>query len=1385
MVAGARGLGGGDFFGSAQLGLVPDPTDPWRGLGATVQGNYRFYVEVPPGTGHLAIDIWDADAGAGNPAAQIETGVAGDQTNDTSFRSAATYTYAVTPPGGAAVTPRFTSGSNNLPNVPNDSNARTIDCPAPGHGHQAWCTLYSDNAPRAGRWLVTITSVDDRQERNAYGIRARDEATLRDLNVYADNAVSVGNENLGSLLPGSPQFGQYRLFPYVTAGCSADVANFDADNSNQYVLTQVGDPPAVRTYLDNGTAPGTVAVSGIDVWTDYASNQFSFAPTPAAPFSVRYGMWSLAIDIDPPGGASNPENETTIYVRNSTTPALQTAASIAGQFPNAKPIPTAARIYLEDNAGNAPVKPYITMSVTPVSPQPGGFVPVPTVGQSTRLAVKYTIHNTSGSAIRMDGAGSPARNLTVSLPGNPEITFQGVSATQGTPTGPSINATTGTITWAPGDIASSPFVATLTYLVNYTPTALGADNVTPVPGTPGAARAAWFEFAFTGSEPTGSAAPVYEFGPLCNMPVQTGITIPVPVSISAARAERVSASSVKLEFVTASQIGVGELKVMQGRTLGDLGRLSHPRANLTARDTFEPKRVSIVADSSSDAPLWLVETSTDGRKVTYGPYAIGSGWVGDADASRAVAWSQASVDSATFDRAERARRVASAPDTARVEVSARGLQRVGFDALLAAGVDLSGVPAAEIAVTRRGVPVDREVTGGATFGPGSAVVFAGVEQPDSIYDRTSAYVITHDAARVEAVGAVYAGGAGIDGIGSATMVRRVEAQAGVQPVYYEGSTNDAWFIDQLSRDGAASVSREYSTMLANVDGSTGGSLAVRLHGGIELETAGFDHSVEIALNGQVLTHRRWDGIQPDWVNLAVPAGLITNGTNTLRLRLMNDTAEPIDIVYLDEWTLTYTGANRASDGRADFLPTAPSISEEIGEDLIGLGGFEPESPAACASGETNCGQFRLAGLQSSAPTLWRFSADGEASKLHGFSVRPDAAGFAAVAALEVQPGDRIFAADAAGFHQPTVEPGVDPVEIANGNHAWIAIADPAFVDGLTPLVAQRSADGLTPRVITVDSIYARYSGGDVDPAAIRAFVADAHSRWGTRYVLLVGADTYDYHDRLGLGSVSFIPSIYGGTDRFVRHAPKDGLYGDVNGDQVADLAVGRFIARTSGEVARLVRKTLDAEGFGATRTAVFVGDRADPALDFGVRNLALSSGLGGPWLAGTQQLALGSYPATGAGVSQARADLAAAVNGGRRLVSYYGHSAPTMWSFNGLLTANSVNQGLFTNATSPAVVLQWGCYGAYHVLPTFDTVAHAMLAGVDGGAAAYLGSSTLTQSAHDEALAAELLPRVGTPGRRLGDAVVESLQSLNAREPGMVDVLRTTTLLGDPALRIH
>ena len=91
---------------------------------------------------------------------------------------------------------------------------------------------------------------------------------------------------------------------------------------------------------------------------------------------------------------------------------------------------------------------------------------------------------------------------------------------------------------------------------------------------------------------------------------------------------------------------------------------------------------------------------------------------------------------------------------------------------------------------------------------------------------------------------------------------------------------------------------------------------------------------------------------------------------------------------------------------------------------------------------------------------------------------------------------------------------------------YLIIVPPAFMpspgdesDPLNRYVERRESQGWRVRMVPLDAIQNDYGGGMPLPRAVTRFLAAANKAFDYSHVLLVGGDSYDYLDKLGLGSV--------------------------------------------------------------------------------------------------------------------------------------------------------------------------------------------------------------------------------------------------------------------------
>jgi hypothetical protein len=283
---------------------------------------------------------------------------------------------------------------------------------------------------------------------------------------------------------------------------------------------------------------------------------------------------------------------------------------------------------------------------------------------------------------------------------------------------------------------------------------------------------------------------------------------------------------------------------------------------------------------------------------------------------------------------------------------------------------------------------------------------------------------------------------------------------------------------------------------------------------------------------------------------------------------------------------------------------------------------------------------------------------------------------------------------------------------------------------------------------------------------------------GSEYVLLVGGDTYDYHDYLGLGTISFIPSLYAPVYEPFRYIPTDPLFAEVDGDSVPDLAIGRLPVRTLGELDVLLAKMEDYAGKDYGQTAVMAADVFDASysLDFGADSKAFKDQLADGWSVRTAYI-------DDLGVESARQVLLEEINDGVALTSYVGHSGDTVWSRLGLF--NTGHAAGLANAGRPTVVTQFGCWNTWYTSAEYDTLGHKWLLSGDRGAAAVMGTVVLAEAGSQRLLGELLMGRLTQPGMTVGAALRDAKSELAASYPALLDVLLGWTVLGDPALVVQ
>ena len=840
---------------------------------------------------------------------------------------------------------------------------------------------------------------------------------------------------------------------------------------------------------------------------------------------------------------------------------------------------------------------------------------------------------------------------------------------------------------------------------------------TPIPATPGEIR----------EEPVS----IVIFG---------GDFITTPVSLAWMKVDRVSATQVRVDWATETEVGhVGfELQALSSdghwQAVGDvipgngMGELGGDDYSLV---------VSVPANTTK---LRLVDIDLYGQRRLHAPVAIGAEQ-GARPEAQLTDWTGIHARNAQYPISTR-----ELPDStsAVARVSEAGIQRVSHTDLLAAGVNLSGQPASSIAVWTGGSPQARHIGGPAVWGPDSYIEWLG-QPSDSRYHASRAYRIGIDPASAVAVTA----GSPIHG-GAGPRVEQHSVRFEQNRRYLPTApASDPWYDARLLSTGnPAQLNRSFE-LGPRAPGPV--TLTVDVWGGLARSGDLPDHHVELRLNGQTIANHRFDGVVAEAIAVDIDDSLLTS-INTLTVRLPADTGYPVELVQFDGFSVSFPRTSAFHEGRGQGAAGLPGQGDQLFYTA-----FEP--------GDS---QRQLAFQIDQAPSgavVWYQTEHGLARRVHD-------------AGSLWLPGNTSAWTGAVPeqISRPLLESAVPAAEPQAAD--YLIISHPQFVDHLETLINLQRARDLTVAVARSDEIYAGFGHDEPVPEAIAAFIA---AQATADYVLLVGGDHVDYRGYLDNGAQSFIPTFYRQADQFVRHAPDELAFVDRNGDGLPDAALGRLPVRSVDELQRLITAIVERDQAGpANRQLIASGGSGGPHERFGHNARVLGSIHG-------ELLELNYAAVDELGTVVARQRLHLGLAGQADWLSYLGHSSPDRWGFEPLLTHAQISG--ITRSEAPAVISQWGCWNNWFVSPTQDAMIHGLMLGDQVKASAVLGSVSLAEDASHFALATRfysLRAQGGLHGQSgeistLGQALQHAQRDLITHDPAHRGAARSVVLFGDPA----
>jgi len=225
---------------------------------------------------------------------------------------------------------------------------------------------------------------------------------------------------------------------------------------------------------------------------------------------------------------------------------------------------------------------------------------------------------------------------------------------------------------------------------------------------------------------------------------------------------------------------------------------------------------------------------------------------------------------------------------------------------------------------------------------------------------------------------------------------------------------------------------------------------------------------------------------------------------------------------------------------------------------------------------------------------------------------------------------------------------------------------------------QAGPDRLTTIVVNVQDIYNEFSGGLLDPSAIRDYLKYAFDNWNLkpRYVLLFGDGNYDYKNILTQAK-NFVPpyETLETLDQLNSYCTDDYYAEIVGNDPIVDLALGRIPVQ-SAEEARIVVDKIIAYEQSSTLDAwknrtTFVADDgpAGPGVDDGDIHTAQAEDLAEHFTPNEFEkvkIYIVEYATVFTANGRRKPDAAKAIidqiNNGTLVIDWTGHGSPEVWA---------------------------------------------------------------------------------------------------------------------------
>jgi uncharacterized repeat protein (TIGR01451 family) len=764
--------------------------------------------------------------------------------------------------------------------------------------------------------------------------------------------------------------------------------------------------------------------------------------------------------------------------------------------------------------------------------------------------------------------------------------------------------------------------------------------------------------------------------------------------------------------------------------------------------------------SVSNASYWLEDVDVDGTRIMHGPVSVSGQGSDDSAVAEAHTLNQVgqseppSNSSPTSHRVEaflhsvnitpaqvqKQFELASRP-AVKIFVEHEGWHTVSQPELAQAGLN-SNVDPSLLHLYTEGLEIPIQITGASQgaggFGSGAAINFYGTGT-NSMFSGKRVYWLAEENRPGLRIPQLHPS----SGSNQAPASYSTTIELQQHTLYFSAllTANGQNFFGALV--STAPVDQVLDASYLDANSSQVAQLEIALQGVI----VAYPHDVAVALNGTNLANIIFTGQNQGTLKMAIPAGLLLPGANTVTLTAQNgdyDTSlvEYIRITYphqyvadSDEFKFTGRSGDEIKIANFSSVPVVLDITD-------------PARPMHLTPQANNKnGTYEIAfqvpystGIRAAAGTphtLLASSGDQTLAQTDVIANHPS--------------------------HWHNVQPGADIVMITYGD----------FAPALKPLVQAHQKEGKKVAVIPVSDLYDEFNFGVHSPYAIKKFLRVAAQNWrpAPTYLLLNGRASLDPRNYLGFGDLDYVPTKIVETGSMMTAS--DDWFSDFNDTGMPSIATGRLPVSTPEEAQAVVNKIAGYAGKSTngpwTANALFVADRDDSADDFTQNSQVVQQNL--PATVQASDVFVDNV-----GAATARTDIVNAINSGQLLVNYLGHGSEEQWSGSDIFDETTANS--LTNGTQLPVFLIMDCLNGYFQDVYAQPLGVVLELVPNGGAVAVMASSGLNQAPPQTTLDAAIVQNAAS-GMTLGEAIRKAKSSIND-----LDVRRTFVLFGDPAMHV-